>query len=199
MEKLNVDSLLDAYANGIFPMAENAEDKGFYWVEPENRGIIPLDKFHIPKRLERTVKQNIFDITINTEFNEVVRLCSEKTNNRKSTWINKSITDMYREMHKNGHAHSVECRIEGKLVGGLYGVQLQSAFFGESMFSRHNNASKVALVHLVERLKNNGFILLDTQFINEHLKQFGAIEIPQKEYLKILKIALRKNTKFETV
>ena len=193
---INVDTLLNAYANGIFPMAENADDETFYWVEPKTRGVIPLEEFHAPKRLIRLVKQNVFEVTFNTDFNEVLNQCAAKTLDRKDTWINQTIKDIYRELHKNGFAHSVECRIEGELVGGLYGVHLQSAFFGESMFSRYTNASKVALVYLVERLKTQKFKLLDAQFINEHLKQFGAIEIDQQEYLKQLKIALNHNTSF---
>lgn len=196
MKIIDIDTLIGAYENGFFPMAENAEDKNFYWVEPENRGIIPLDEFHIPKRLKRIVNQKVFEVTVNQDFNEVVRQCAEKTKNRKNTWINETIKELYGELHKRGFAHSVECRKDGELVGGLYGVHIKSAFFGESMFSRMTNASKIALVHLVERLKKNKFKLLDAQFMNEHLKQFGAIEIPQKEYIKILKNALGQNTQF---
>ena len=193
---INVDTLLNAYANGIFPMAENAQDKTFYWVEPKTRGVIPLETFHVPKRLRRIVKQNLFDITVNTDFNEVLNQCAARTLDRKDTWINQTIKDIYGELHKNGFAHSVECRIDGELVGGLYGVHLQSAFFGESMFSRYTNASKVALVYLVERLRTQQFMLLDAQFMNEHLKQFGAVEIDQQEYLKQLRIALNVNATF---
>ena len=197
MMEVTPEVLLRAYACGIFPMSESADDPGLFWVAPELRGIIPLDDFHVPKRLKRTVRQNKFEITVNRAFNEVVGLCAEETDLRHETWINNRIRELYCELHKMGHAHSVEARLDGTLVGGLYGVSLGGAFFGESMFSRARDASKVALVHLVERMKNRGFELLDTQFNTEHLAQFGAIEIPRSEYEELLQAAIEKHVIFD--
>ena len=182
MMEVTPQLLLKAYAFGIFPMAESADDPGLFWVEPPMRGILPLDAFHVPRRLRRTVRQETFEVRIDHNFGDVMWACAAVTNERADTWINQRIIDLYCELHDMGHAHSVECWKDGRLVGGLYGLHLNGAFFGESMFSRVRDASKVALVHLVDRLKAGGFALLDTQFITEHLKQFGAIEIPRAEY-----------------
>lgn len=184
------DILLRAYSIGLFPMAESADDPEIFWVEPEIRGILPLDQFHISKSLARTVRKKPFDIRFDTAFESVIALCAEPAEDRPSTWINSTIRKLYNELHHMGHAHSVEAWEDGELVGGLYGVSLGSAFFGESMFSRRSNASKICLVHLVERLRANGFTLLDTQFTTEHLKSFGAIDIPKDDYLKLLRKAV---------
>ena len=188
--------LLKAYACGIFPMSESADDPGMFWVEPEWRGIIPLDEFHVPKRLARTVRQNVFEIRIDSDFEAVISACAEATPDRRSTWINNRIRRLYSELFALGHCHTVETWQDGKLVGGLYGVKLGSAFFGESMFSRKTDASKVALVHLVERLKSRNFMLLDTQFTTDHLKKFGAIEVSRSEYEILLHNALQQDADF---
>ncbi|KGF68166.1 leucyl-tRNA--protein transferase [Hoeflea sp. BAL378] len=188
--RITPDLLLRAYASGLFPMADSADDPDLFWVEPELRGVLPLDAFHVPKRLARTVRQAPFDIRINTDFDRVVAACAESVKTRPSTWINSTITELYGSLHRLGHAHSVEAWREGELVGGLYGVSLRRAFFGESMFSRATDASKVCLVHLVERLRARGFVLLDTQFTTEHLKRFGAIDVPRAAYARMLEAAL---------
>ncbi|TCV72500.1 leucyl/phenylalanyl-tRNA--protein transferase [Neorhizobium sp. R1-B] len=184
------DILLRAYSIGLFPMAESSDDPEIFWVEPEMRGILPLDGFHISKSLAKTVRKRPFDIRFDTAFERVITYCAEPAEDRPSTWINTTIRKLYTELHRMGHAHSVEAWEDEELVGGLYGVSLGSAFFGESMFSRRTNASKICLVHLVERLRAKGFTLLDTQFTTEHLKTFGAIDIPKDEYLKLLKKAV---------
>ena len=184
------DILLRAYSIGLFPMAESSDDPEIFWVEPEMRGILPLDGFHISKSLTKTVRKRPFDIRFDTAFERVITYCAEPAEDRPSTWINTTIRKLYTELHRMGHAHSVEAWEDEELVGGLYGVSLGSAFFGESMFSRRTNASKICLVHLVERLRAKGFTLLDTQFTTEHLKTFGAIDIPKDEYLKLLKKAV---------
>ncbi len=183
--------LLNAYACGLFPMADSADDPTMYWIEPDMRGVIPLHDFHVSKSLAKTIRRNKFEIRINIEFEAVISACAEATPNRKETWINQTIRDLYAELFAMGRCHTVECWQKGVLVGGLYGVHLGGAFFGESMFSRVSNASKVALVHLVERMKAGGFLLLDTQFITDHLKTFGAIEIKQEDYLFELEDALQ--------
>lgn len=188
--------LLKAYACGIFPMAESADDPGLFWVEPESRGIIPLNNFHIPKRLARTVRQNQFDIRYDTDFSAVIDACSEAAPARNTTWINARIKRLYGELFDLGHCHCVEAWQNDKLVGGLYGVKLGAAFFGESMFSRVTDASKVALVHLVERLRSHDFMLLDTQFTTDHLKKFGAIDVPRADYEILLHNALQKEAIF---
>ncbi|CAN7252110.1 leucyl/phenylalanyl-tRNA--protein transferase [Rhizobium rhizogenes] len=182
--------LLRAYSIGLFPMAESADDPEIFWVEPELRGVLPLDAFHISKSLAKTIRQKPFDIRFNTDFDGVIAACAEQTNGRPSTWINKTIRSLYSTLHHIGHAHSVEAWEGDRLVGGLYGVSLGSAFFGESMFSRRTDASKICLVHLVERLRERGFTLLDTQFTTEHLKTFGAIDMPKDEYAKMLEKAM---------
>lgn len=188
--------LLKAYACGIFPMAESADDPGLFWIEPELRGILPFDRFHIPRSLKKTLRRNEFTVTVDQAFDEVVEKCAEATPMRGKTWINARIKRLYGELHEMGNAHSIECWRNGELAGGLYGVRLCSAFFGESMFSRQRDASKVALVHLVHRLVSGGFNLLDTQFTTEHLKRFGAIDIPKEEYGDLLTEALQLEADF---
>lgn len=188
--QITADLLLRAYASGLFPMADSADDPDLFWVEPEIRGVLPMDAFHVSKRLARTVRQGPFEIRINTAFSEVVSACAESVETRPSTWINSTISELYTELHQLNHAHSVEAWRDGELVGGLYGVSLRRAFFGESMFSRATDASKVCLVHLVDRLRTRGFVLLDTQFTTEHLKRFGAIEVPRDDYADMLAEAL---------
>ncbi|MEL6922273.1 MAG: leucyl/phenylalanyl-tRNA--protein transferase [Pseudomonadota bacterium] len=188
--EITPDVLLEAYACGIFPMAETADDPGLFWVEPRQRGIIPLDAFHVPRRLARTARQRPYDIRCNTAFEAMMRLCAESAEDRAETWINERIISLYTALHERGHAHSVECWQDDRLVGGLYGVTLGGAFFGESMVSRARDASKLALIDLVERLKRGGFVLLDTQFNTAHLSQFGAIEVPRKRYQSMLVDAL---------
>jgi leucyl/phenylalanyl-tRNA---protein transferase len=188
--EITPEVLLKAYACGIFPMAESADDPSFFWVEPPERGIIPLERFHVPARLARTVRSDIYTIRINRDFDGVLNGCAEPRPGRAKTWINFRIRTLYRKLHDIGHCHSVEAYEGEKLVGGLYGVNLGCAFFGESMFHRSRDASKVALVHLVARLKAGGFKLLDTQFVTEHLKTFGAIEVTRERYGKLLEAAL---------
>lgn len=189
--RLTPELLLRAYAAGIFPMAESRDDKAIFWVDPRCRGVLPLDRFHVPRKLKRAVRQDRFEIRCNTDFEAVISACSEPGQGRRDTWINNEILHAYVELHRRGFAHSVECWREDRLVGGLYGVSLGSAFFGESMFSREADASKVALVHLVARLKIGRFRLLDTQFVTDHLRQFGVVEISGREYLGLLEDALR--------
>lgn len=196
MARLTPDLLLRAYAAGIFPMAESRHDQELFWVDPEQRGIIPLDRFHVPRRLRRTVRHAPFEIQADTAFAEVMQACSEPAPGRPDSWINDEIIRAYTELHRLGHAHSVECRRDGELVGGLYGVSLGAAFFGESMFSRATDASKVALVHLVARLQAGGFTLLDTQFITRHLQQFGSREVPREAYHRMLAEALSRPAQF---
>lgn len=190
MDILDPETLLRAYAFGVFPMGESATSETLYWVDPEERGILPLDAFHIPRRLKRTVRSEPFEIRIDTAFRQVMEGCADSSAGRGGTWINAAIMDAYCELHARGAAHSVECWCEGKLAGGLYGVSLGRAFFGESMFSRERDASKVALVYLAARLVAGGFTLLDTQFVTDHLRQFGAIEIPREDYKDRLAEAL---------
>lgn len=185
------EMLLRAYSVGLFPMAESADDPNIYWAQPELRGIIPLDGFHVSKSLAKAMRRKPFDIRFNTAFERVMEGCAEPTEERPTTWINHLILSVYKELHRMGHAHSVEAWEGDELVGGLYGVSLGSAFFGESMFSRRTNASKICLVHLVERLRERGFTLLDTQYTTEHLKTFGAIDVPRAEYEKLLKEAMQ--------
>ena len=189
-------TVLQAYAAGIFPMAESRDDPTIFWVDPEERGIFPLDVFHIPKRLKRTVAQDKFTVTINSHFREVMQACAQTVVGRDQTWINHRIEDLYCALHKDGYAHSVECWQDDTLVGGLYGVCFKGAFFGESMFHTVTDASKVALVHLVGRLKAGGFKLLDAQFKTEHLEQFGLIEIFRSEYHSRLEDALLVDADF---
>ncbi|CCG40729.1 leucyl/phenylalanyl-tRNA--protein transferase [Magnetospirillum molischianum] len=197
MRALTADLLLHAYAAGIFPMARSGHDPRLYWVDPEQRGILPLDQFHVPHRLRRTLRQGGFEIRCNSAFEAVMRACGEPAPDRPETWINESIIRLFVELHERGLAHSVEAWRDGHLVGGLYGLALGAAFFGESMFSRQTDASKVALVHLVARLKSGGFTLLDTQFVTAHLSRFGAVEIPREEYRSLLSDALNRPAWFD--
>ncbi|SCY78414.1 leucyl/phenylalanyl-tRNA--protein transferase [Microvirga guangxiensis] len=182
--------LLKAYAAGIFPMAEDADDPSLFWVEPRERGIIPLDGFHIPKRLARTIRSDEFEVRIDHDFDAVIAGCAAPAADREKTWINRRIRDLYGQLFDAGFCHTVEVYRDENLVGGLYGVRLKGAFFGESMFHKERDASKVALVHLVARLKRGGFTLLDTQFVTPHLAQFGAIEVPRRSYKQMLREAL---------
>ncbi len=198
-EPLTPELLLQAYARGYFPMSDRADDPGYFWVYPQRRGIIPLTGFHLPRKLARTVRSGRFRVSVDRDFAAVIAACAEPGDHpqRRNTWINTVIRDAYIELHRLGFAHSVECRDEaGGLVGGLYGVRLGAAFFGESMFSRATDASKVALVHLVARLIAGGFCLLDSQFITPHLMQFGATEIPRQKYLDLLFDALPRSADF---
>lgn len=198
--KLSPEILVRAYAAGVFPMSESRDDPTIFWVDPKLRGVIPLDGIHVSKSLKKTIKKNIFEIRTNTAFAEVIKECAvarvDSTGAVGETWINDEIIRAYNEMHQMGLAHSVECWFDNKLVGGLYGVSLRGAFCGESMFSNKTDASKVALVHLVARLKLGGFTLLDTQFLTEHLKTMGAVEISNREYLERLERALGADAKF---
>ncbi|MFC0482443.1 leucyl/phenylalanyl-tRNA--protein transferase [Gellertiella hungarica] len=189
-QPITPDVLLRAYSIGMFPMAESADDPELFWVEPEIRGIIPLDDFHVSRSLEKAMRRKPFDIRVNTAFEAVMAGCAAAAPDRPSTWINDTIRQLYTALHRFGHAHSVEAWEGDELVGGLYGVSLGSAFFGESMFSRRTNASKICLVHLVERLRARGFTLLDTQFTTEHLKTFGAIDVPKADYARLLEAAM---------
>ena len=197
MGPLTSNVLVRAYAMGVFPMARNRDDSQLYWIDPEQRGILPLEGFHIPKRLRRTLRHGGFDIRCDTAFEAVMRACGEPTPDRPESWINEEIVRLFVDLSRVGLAHSVETWRDGRLVGGLYGLGLGSAFFGESMFSRETDASKVALVHLVARLKRGGFTLLDTQFVTEHLRQFGAVEIPRAEYLERLSAAIEHHAIFD--
>jgi leucyl/phenylalanyl-tRNA--protein transferase len=189
--------LLACYARGVFPMADARDDAGVFLIDPERRGVIPLDGFHVARRLARTVRAEPFEIRIDTAFAQVVETCAAPAPGRAETWINRPIERLYGGLHEAGFAHSVECWRDGELVGGLYGVALKGAFFGESMFSRVREASKVALVHLVARLIGGGFRLLDAQFMTEHLAQFGAQEIPRSEYHRRLARALAVEGEFQ--
>jgi leucyl/phenylalanyl-tRNA---protein transferase len=188
--EITPEVLLKAYACGIFPMAESAEDPALYWIEPERRGLIPLDAFHVPARLARTLRADRFKVIADGNFDAVIDACAEPRHDRSRTWINTRISALYRKLHRRGHCHSIEVYEGDELVGGLYGVNLGRAFFGESMFHRARDASKVALVHLVARLKAGGFQLLDTQFVTDHLKVFGAMEVSRRQYHKLLEAAL---------
>jgi leucyl/phenylalanyl-tRNA--protein transferase len=190
MIELSPDLLLRAYAAGLFPMAESAEDPDLFWIDPDPRGVLPLDRFHLPRRLKRTLRAGQYEVRVDTAFDAVMRGCAEPTELRPKTWINEEIFRLYGALHEQGYAHSVEAWRAGELVGGLYGVALRGVFFGESMFSRSADASKVALVHLVARLLKGGFRLLDTQFVTDHLRRFGAVEIPRADYHRQLERAL---------
>lgn len=198
MSGLSPEILLRAYAVGLFPMAERHDDSTLYWIDPEKRGIIPLDTFHIPRRLRRQVRAEQYEIRCDSAFEDVIRTCAKPADDRKETWINEEIIRLYIDLHNMGRAHSVETWRDDKLVGGLYGVALGGAFFGESMFSLERDASKIALVHLVARLKKYEFHLLDSQFVTQHLAQFGAVEIHRSGYRQLLASALDKNVKFHS-
>ena len=188
--------LLKAYACGIFPMAESADDPALYWIEPPLRGIVPLNAVHLPRRLVRTVRQGTFEVRIDSDFEGVIAGCAASRPGRRTTWINPKIHSLYRELYSTGYCHTVETWAGGRLVGGLYGVALNGAFFGESMFSYERDASKVALVYLCARLVAGGFTLLDTQFVTDHLKQFGAIEIGRAQFHVLLERALAQRADF---
>ena len=190
MRDFDLDALIACYAAGVFPMAESRDDDEVFLVDPVLRGVLPINAFHVPARLARTVRQDRFEVRVDTAFEAVLDACAADAPGRDDTWINPTIRALYLGLHARGQAHSVECWRDERLVGGLYGVSLGGAFFGESMFSRERDASKVALVHLVARLRLGGWILLDTQFLTGHLAQFGAAEIPRDEYRRRLKTAL---------
>ena len=194
--EITPELVLKAYASGVFPMAKSRSDQDVYWVQPDERGILPLDEFHVSRSLKKLLKKGVFDIRVNTAFDDVLDGCAEAAEGRSDTWINEKIVDLFTRLHAAGLAHSVECWRHDKLVGGLYGLAMGSAFFGESMFSRESNASKVALCHLVGILKSGGYTLLDTQFITDHLARFGAVTVPQDEYLGILGEALGRFARF---
>ena len=197
--ELTPELMLRAYGVGIFPMAQSAEEERLAWFDPDPRGILPLDRFHLSRRLARTVRTTEFRVTADTDFAATIDGCAGGGWDRPSTWINRRIRALCIELYQMGHAHSIEVRRGDELVGGLYGVALKGAFFGESMFSTARDASKIALVHLVARLIRGGFSLLDTQFATEHLAQFGAVEIPREEYRRRLALALRQDAKFHCV
>lgn len=190
-QRLTPEILLGAYAAGLFPMAASAEDPELQWYDPDPRGILPLDGFHLPKRLQRTVLSDRFAVTTDQDFPAVMKGCATPAPGREETWINQEIFRLFCALNQMGYAHSVECWQNGELVGGLYGVALGGAFFGESMFSRATDASKVALVHLVARLRLQGFLVLDTQFGTDHLSRFGGVEIPADDYKSTLERAVQ--------
>ena len=197
MLEITPELLLQAYRIGVFPMGERRDDPKLYWLDPRLRAVLPLDAFHLSKRLARTIRSGHFEVTADTAFLEVMRACAEPRPDHPESWINDPIIALYGELHQRGHAHSVECRVDGELVGGLYGVSVGAAFFGESMFSRERDASKVALVHLAARLIKGGFRLLDCQFMTEHLRSFGAIEIPREEFRVLLADAIDRPAAFQ--
>ncbi|ARN81799.1 leucyl/phenylalanyl-tRNA--protein transferase [Methylocystis bryophila] len=182
--------LLRAYTLGIFPMAESAEDEEIFWVEPRERAIFPLDSFHISRSLAKVLRQERFEVSADQDFDAVLELCAAPAPSREKTWINAQIRTLYRALFDLGVAHTIECRRDGRLVGGLYGVALGAAFFGESMFHRERDASKVALAHLVARLRAGGFRLLDTQFMTDHLASLGAREVSREIYRRMLSTAI---------
>lgn len=189
--EITPELLLNAYASGIFPMADRRDDPELFWVDPLQRGILPLDGFHLSRSLKKAVRKTDFSIRVNTAFKQVVNACAAPAIGRDGTWISTRIEELYTDLHQRGFAHSVECWHHEQLVGGLYGVCINGAFFGESMFHTASNASKIALVHLVARLNAGGFNLLDTQFGTDHLAQFGVIEIPREDYQERLGVALQ--------
>lgn len=193
---LTPELLLHVYGLGLFPMANDRDDPIVHWIDPRRRGILPLDAFHVPRSLRKTLRRRPFEVRTDTAFAEVIRACAEPTADRPRTWLNDELIDAYVALHRAGYAHSVECWRDGTLAGGLYGVALGGAFFGESMFSRAADASKAALVHLVERLRAGGFALLDTQFTTDHLVRFGAIEVPRASYRRKLAHALTLRASF---
>ena len=197
MLEITPDLLLQAYRIGVFPMGERRDDPKLYWLDPRLRAVLPLDGFHLPKRLARTVRQGVFEVTADAAFSEVMRACAEPRPGHPESWINEPILALYGALFARGHAHSIECRRDGKLVGGLYGVSVGAAFFGESMFSRERDASKVALVHLMARLIKGGFRLLDCQFMTEHLRSFGAVEMAREQFRIRLAEAVERTASFQ--
>lgn len=196
MSELTPDILLRTYAAGIFPMSESADDPTLFWVDPDRRGILPIDTFHISRKLQRTLHKTRLELRCDTAYREVMARCAASRPQRPNTWINSEIIRLYGGLFDMGHAHSVECWQGNDLVGGLYGVSLAGAFFGESMFSEVTDASKIALCHLVARLRRSGYTLLDTQFVTSHLATFGAIEIARADYRRLLTEALQVRTRF---
>lgn len=192
------NELLDCYRRGVFPMADSRDDPRLFLVDPDLRGVLPLDRFHLSKSLRKTIRRDDFEIRIDTSFSRVMELCAESAPDRPNTWINSPILNLYSALHRSGNAHSVEAWREGELVGGLYGVSLKGAFFGESMFSRATDASKVALAHLVARLRAGGYRLLDTQFVTSHLETFGVEEVPRDDFHVLLKDAMQADGIFGT-
>ena len=196
MRRLDPHLLLKAYAVGVFPMADRHDADDVYWVEPRRRGILPLASFHLSKSLAKLLRQERFELTADRAFTDVMRACAEPAPGRSETWINPLIIEAYGALHARGHAHSLECWQDGELVGGLYGVELGAAFFGESMFTRTRDASKVALAHLIARLRAGSYRLLDTQFLTAHLARFGAIEIGREPYRALLSDAVSRRGDF---
>ena len=196
MKDFTATDLLGCYERGVFPMADAREDDKIFLIDPSERGVMPLEGFHVPRRLARTVRSDLYQVRIDTAFEQVVEACAAARPDRPDTWINRPIQSLYRELFLMGFGHSVECWLQGELAGGLYGVALGGAFFGESMFSRERDASKVALVHLVARLRVGHFSLLDAQFLTEHLSQFGARAIPRADYRRRLRAALERQGDF---
>lgn len=190
MQLLTPELVLSAYSIGLFPMANDRDDPTIHWIDPLHRGVLPLDRFHVPRSLRKTIRRGRFELSVNRDFPAVIAACAEATPDRPRTWLNDDIISLYVDLHRRGHAHSVETWEDGRLVGGLYGLALGGAFCGESMFSRATDASKVALVELVARLRIGGYVLLDTQFVNDHLTQFGIEEITRSAYKARLKKAL---------
>jgi len=196
MAHISPKLLLKAYAYGVFPMARGREEKEVYWVQPKERAVLPLADFHVPRSLKKILRKQVYEVRCDTAFSAVVLGCAEPQENRRKTWINEQILQSFNDLHKSGLAHSVEVWREGQLVGGLYGLSMGSAFFGESMFRRESNASKIALCYLVAILKNGNYTLLDTQFITDYLRSCGALEIPHKEYMRDLNNALGRIASF---
>jgi leucyl/phenylalanyl-tRNA---protein transferase len=199
VNRITPEILLQAYRVGVFPMAESARSPGLHWIDPPERGVLPLDAFHVSRSLAQTIRHKVFDVRINSTFAQVIANCAAATPDRPDTWINDRILRLYTGLFQMGHAHSVECWKDGELVGGLYGVHIGAAFFGESMFSRMTDASKVALVYLVARLKAGGFRLLDTQFLTAHLSRFGTVAVPKSRYLWMLEAAVSTQGDFNTL
>lgn len=196
MTEVSIELLLRAYSCGIFPMADSRDPGELYWVEPKIRGILPLDQFHLPRSLKRTIKKQPFRVTVDKAFAKVIRLCGAPEAGRSDTWISEEIVQVYSELFEQGHAHSIECWRMGKLAGGLYGVQIGAAFFGESMFHLESEASKVALAYTVARLKAGGYSLFDVQFVSDHLTRFGVTGVAKERYLMLLQDALKKKANF---
>jgi len=196
MLRVTPELLLRAYALGVFPMAESRRDPELYWIDPKQRGVLPLDRFHVPHSVRKAVRRRKFEIRIDTAFREVMEGCAEAAPGRPDSWINDEILELYTALHEAGRAHSLEAWRNGRLVGGLYGVVTGAAFFGESMFTRETDASKVALVHLVARLRCGGFELLDTQFATTHLARFGVVEISRQRYQELLQRAIARRADF---
>jgi leucyl/phenylalanyl-tRNA--protein transferase len=196
MQVLSPELLLCAYASGVFPMANDRFDPTIHWIEPKRRGILPLDAFHVPRSLRKVIRQARFEIRVDRAFPQVIEACAASRPERPRTWLNDELLDLYCALHELGYAHSVETWVDGCLAGGVYGVSLGAAFFGESMFSRRRDASKVALVELVERLRAGGYRLLDTQFVTDHLRRFGAIEVSRAAYRGMLREAIETPATF---